>query len=55
MQAYFDEDVPILSTVLIPHHFHETEEHRKFFRDHFKVKGREVAEACMSVVSPGGC
>lgn len=51
MQAQMDADVPVLSAVLTPHHFHESEEHRRFFLDHFKVKGREVAEACLSVLA----
>ena len=50
MQAQMETDVPVLSAVLTPHHFHESEEHRRFFREHFKVKGREAAEACMAVM-----
>ena len=46
MQVQLETDVPVLSVVLTPHHFHETAEHRDFFREHFKVKGREAAEAC---------
>ncbi len=51
MQAQLEADVPILSAVLTPHHFHDSEEHREFFLAHFKVKGREVAQACMSVLA----
>ena len=50
MQAQMDTDVPVLSAVLTPHHFHETEVHRTFFLDHFKVKGREAAEACIAIL-----
>jgi 6,7-dimethyl-8-ribityllumazine synthase len=50
MQAQMETDVPVLSAVLTPHHFHESEEQRRFFREHFKVKGREAAEACMAVM-----
>ena len=50
MRAQLETDVPILSAVLTPHHFHETGEHRGFFLDHFKVKGREAAEACVSIL-----
>ncbi len=50
MQAQMETDVPVLSAVLTPHHFHESEEHRRFFMAHFKVKGREAAEACMAVM-----
>jgi 6,7-dimethyl-8-ribityllumazine synthase len=51
MQAQMETDVPVLSTVLTPHHFRETAEHRQFFLDHFMVKGREAAEACMAVLA----
>jgi len=50
MQAQMETDVPVLSAVLTPHHFHESEEHKRFFMAHFKVKGREAAEACMAVM-----
>lgn len=51
MQVQLETDVPVLSAVLTPHHFHETDEHEKFFLDHFAVKGREAAEACMAVLA----
>ena len=51
MQAQLDTDVPMLSAVLTPHAFHDSEEHRRFFLDHFKVKGREAAEACLGVLA----
>ncbi len=51
MQAQMETNVPILSAVLTPHHFHESEEHRRFFLEHFKVKGREAAEACLAVLA----
>lgn len=51
MQAQMETDVPVLSVVLTPHHFHESEKHQNFFLEHFKVKGREAAEACMLVLS----
>jgi len=50
MQAQMDTDVPVLSVVLTPHHFQETEEHRRFFLDHFQIKGREAAESCMAII-----
>ena len=46
MQIQLDTEVPILSVVLTPHHFHESGEHARFFHDHFVVKGKEAAEAC---------
>lgn len=50
MQAQMEADVPVLSAVLTPHRFHESDEHRAFFLEHFRVKGREVAEACLAVI-----
>jgi 6,7-dimethyl-8-ribityllumazine synthase len=50
MQVQLETEVPVLSCVLTPHHFHEHDEHRQFFRDHFKVKGREVAAACVATL-----
>ena len=54
MQAQMDADLPILSVVLTPHHFQESEDHRRFFLDHFKKKGREAAEACIAVLDLRG-
>lgn len=51
MQAQMETDVPVLSAVLTPHNFHESEEQRRFFLEHFRVKGREAANACVSVLA----
>ena len=51
MQAQMDADVPVLSAVLTPHQFHDSAEHRAFFLDHFRVKGREAAAACLAVTA----
>ncbi|WPZ32541.1 6,7-dimethyl-8-ribityllumazine synthase [Thalassobaculum sp. OXR-137] len=51
MQAQMEADVPVLSAVLTPHRFHESAEHKAFFLDHFRLKGREVAAACLAVTS----
>ncbi len=51
MQAQMDADLPVLSVVLTPHHFQDTEAHRRFFLEHFKVKGREAAQACLSILA----
>ena len=51
MRVQLDTDVPVLSAVLTPRHFHEHEEHRRFFHDHFVVKGREVAAACVATLA----
>jgi 6,7-dimethyl-8-ribityllumazine synthase len=50
MQVQLDTDVPVLSAVLTPHNFHESDEHKAFFLEHFKVKGREAASAAMAVL-----
>jgi 6,7-dimethyl-8-ribityllumazine synthase len=46
MRVQLDTDVPVLSVVLTPHHFHEHPEHAAFFADHLAVKGAEAARAC---------
>ncbi len=51
MQAQMEADLPILSAVLTPHHFQDTEAQRRFFLEHFKVKGREAAEACLEILA----
>lgn len=50
MQVQLETEVPVLSCVLTPHHFHEHDEHRRFFAEHFRVKGREVAMACAATL-----
>ncbi|MFX5555189.1 6,7-dimethyl-8-ribityllumazine synthase, partial [Acinetobacter baumannii] len=50
MRAQMDTDVPVISAVLTPQHFHEHEEHLRFFRDHFVVKGTEAAAACARTI-----
>lgn len=46
MRVQLDTEVPVLSVVLTPHHFHEHEDHRGFFARHFRTKGAEAADAC---------
>jgi 6,7-dimethyl-8-ribityllumazine synthase len=50
MQVQLETEVPVLSAVLTPLHFHDSEEHRLFFLEHFKVKGREAAEAAFAII-----
>ncbi len=50
MRVQLDTGVPILSVVLTPLHFHSSEEHHKFFFDHFKLKGEEAANACLKTL-----
>ncbi len=51
MQAQMEADLPVLSAVLTPHNFQDTEAQRHFFLEHFKVKGREAAEACLEILA----
>ena len=50
MSLQLETNVPILSAVLTPHHFHEHVEHRKYFHAHFAVKGTEAADACIRTI-----
>jgi 6,7-dimethyl-8-ribityllumazine synthase len=49
MRAQLDADVPVLSVVLTPHQFQETDAHREFFRAHFVKKGGEAARAARKI------
>ena len=51
MRVQLDTGVPVFSVVLTPHHFHEHEEHRRYFTAHFVTKGREAAAACLQTVA----
>ena len=51
MQVQLESEVPILSIVLTPHQFQESDAHEAFFRDHFRVKGREGAQACLQTLA----
>jgi 6,7-dimethyl-8-ribityllumazine synthase len=50
MQVQLETDVPVLSMVLTPHHFHDHDVHAGFFADHFAEKGAEIARACVQTV-----
>ena len=47
MRVQLDSGVPVFSAVLTPRDFHDHDEHRRFFADHFVHKGTEVARACL--------
>ena len=49
MRAQMDSDVPVLSVVLTPHNYQETETHNAFFRAHFVEKGREAGRAAQMI------
>ena len=51
MQVQLETEVPVLSAVLTPHHFHDHAEHHQFFFDHFVIKGAEVARACAATLA----
>lgn len=51
MSVQLETEVPMISVVLTPQAFHEHGEHRKFFTEHFTVKGGEAAEACAAAIS----
>jgi len=51
MRVQLDTEVPTISAVLTPQRFHEHEEHKRFFHDHFVVKGTEAARACMATIA----
>ncbi|PWJ83844.1 6,7-dimethyl-8-ribityllumazine synthase [Pseudaminobacter salicylatoxidans] len=51
MTVQLQTNVPVLSAVLTPHHFHDSQEHHKFFFEHFKVKGEEAANAAHQILN----
>jgi len=51
MRVQLETDVPVFSGVLTPHHFHEHEEHRNQFSQHFVTKGKELADALASTLT----
>ena len=50
MRVQLETEVPIISAVLTPQRFHAHAEHQRFFREHFRVKGAEAAEACAKTI-----
>ena len=51
MRVQLDTEVPVISAVLTPQSFHDHDDHRKFFHEHFVVKGAEAAAACAATLS----
>jgi 6,7-dimethyl-8-ribityllumazine synthase len=49
MRAQLDANVPVLSIVLTPHNFQESDAHKDFFRTHFVRKGEEAARAARAI------
>ena len=54
MRVQLDTEVPVLSAVLTPQHFHEHATHVEFFHRHLAVKGVEVAQACRATLDNMG-
>jgi 6,7-dimethyl-8-ribityllumazine synthase len=50
MTVQIETEVPVISVVLTPQHFHDHDEHRAFFTQHFVVKGTEAASACFDTL-----
>ncbi len=50
MQVQLESEVPVISVVLTPQHFHEHETHQVFFRKHMVIKGEEAAAACVAAI-----
>lgn len=51
MQVQLETEVPVFSVVLTPQHFHEHEQHHRFFFKHFLTKGAEAAQACVRTLA----
>jgi len=50
VQTSLETEVPVLSAVLTPHHFHEHAAHHEFFHAHMATKGKELASACLAII-----
>jgi 6,7-dimethyl-8-ribityllumazine synthase len=50
MSVQLETNVPIISSVLTPQNFHEHEDHRTFFLQHFRIKGAEAASVCANMM-----
>jgi 6,7-dimethyl-8-ribityllumazine synthase len=51
MNVQLATGVPVLSAVLTPHNYHDSAEHHRFFHEHFAVKGKEAAKACLDILA----
>jgi 6,7-dimethyl-8-ribityllumazine synthase len=51
MAVQLEVEIPVISAVLTPQQFHEHAEHRAFFHEHFRVKGKEAASACLRTLA----
>ena len=51
MQVQLETEVPVLTAVLTPHHFHEHAEHQTYYKRHFVHKGEELAAAADGAIA----
>nr|WP_123792375.1 6,7-dimethyl-8-ribityllumazine synthase [Pacificibacter maritimus] len=51
MQAQLETEIPMFSVSLTPHHFHNTDDHIKYFTEHFVKKGAEAANAVAQILA----
>lgn len=52
MRVGLDTGTPVLSVSLTPHQYQETAHHNAIYRAHFVEKGREAAQAVLSLTEP---
>lgn len=50
MQVQLEMQLPVLSVVLTPKEFQNTEEQQRFFLEHMIIKGREAADAAAQLL-----
>lgn len=50
MQVQLETGIPVISVVLTPKSFSDSDEDHAFFLDHFILKGQEAANACVSIL-----
>src|SRR5438105_5485151 len=50
VQTALDTEGPVLTVVLLPHHFHDHAIHEAFFQEHMRTKGTELGQACVSII-----
>ncbi len=51
MRAGLDTGIPVLSVSLTPHHYQETDHHKRIYSSHFIEKGREAARAALMITN----
>lgn len=51
MQVQLETCVPVLSCVLTPRELFEGEEQHRYFFEHFRIKGKEAAQACIATIA----